>query len=71
MYAPAATPRPVLEALHAAVTKALNSEGLKAAYKKQLVIPTPSASIEEARAWLKEEQDRWEKITTEIKIQLD
>jgi tripartite-type tricarboxylate transporter receptor subunit TctC len=71
MYAPAATPRPALEALHAAVTKALNSEGLKAAYKKQLVIPTPSASIEEAQAWLKEEQDRWEKITTEIKIKLD
>lgn len=71
MYAPAATPRPALEALHAAVTKALNSEGLKAAFKKQLVIPTPSASIEEARDWLKKEQDRWEKITTEVKIKLD
>lgn len=70
MYAPAATPRPILEALHKAVTGALNSEGLKEAYKKQLVIPTPSASLEEAADWLKVEMDRWDRITDEIKIDL-
>lgn len=71
MYAPAATPRPILEALHKAVTGALNSEGLKEAYKKQLVIPTPSDSLEDARDWLKVEMDRWDKITNEVKIDLN
>jgi tripartite-type tricarboxylate transporter receptor subunit TctC len=71
MYAPAATPRPVLEALHLAVSKALKSDGLKAAYDKQLIIPTPSASIDEAQQWLKVEMDRWERIANEVKIEIE
>jgi hypothetical protein len=34
------------------------------------VIPTPSASLEEAADWLKVEMDRWDRITDEIKIDL-
>lgn len=71
MYVPAATPRAMQEALHAAVSKALASSGLQEAYKKQIIIPTPSASITEAQAWLKIEMDRWERITNEVKLDLD
>ena len=35
MFAPAATPRPVLEALHRAAVAALNSDGGKAALTEQ------------------------------------
>jgi tripartite-type tricarboxylate transporter receptor subunit TctC len=71
MFTHAATPEPVLEALHAAVTKALDSEELKAAYKKTLIYPTPSASIGEARSWLKAEMERWDRITKEVKIEIE
>jgi tripartite-type tricarboxylate transporter receptor subunit TctC len=71
MFAPSATPQPVLDALQAAVTKALNSDGLKAAYKKQIIYPTPSTSVADARAFLKKETDKWERITKEVKIEME
>jgi tripartite-type tricarboxylate transporter receptor subunit TctC len=71
MFAPAATPQPVLEALHAAVTKTLNSDGLKEAYRKQLIYPTPSASLDDTRQWLKTEMERWARVMEEVKIEID
>lgn len=71
MFAPAATPRPVLEALHAAVTKALDSEPLKQSYAKQVMYPTPSGSIDEARDWLRAETDRWRRVTQEVKLDIE
>jgi len=71
MFAPAATPRPVLEALHAAVSKTLNSDGLKEAYRKQLIYPTPSASLEDTQQWLKTEMERWARVMNEVKIEID
>ena len=71
MFAPAATPRPVLEALHAAVTKALNSDALKESYAKQVMYPTPSASLDEAREWLRKETERWRRITQEVKLDIE
>ena len=70
MFAPGGTPQEVLETLHGAVTKALNSDQLKESYGKQLIRPTPTASLNETRAWLKDEMAKWAKIMDEVKIDL-
>jgi tripartite-type tricarboxylate transporter receptor subunit TctC len=71
MYVPAATPAPVLKALHEAVTKALKSDFVKESYAKHLIYPTPRASVEEATAWLAMETAKWDKTIAEVKIELE
>jgi tripartite-type tricarboxylate transporter receptor subunit TctC len=70
LYAPAATPREVLDTLHKAVVQALNSEPVQAAFKKQMIKPVPNASIEEAQAWNAAEAAHWRKIADEVKVEL-
>jgi tripartite-type tricarboxylate transporter receptor subunit TctC len=71
LYAPAATPRPVLETLHKGVVAALNSEPVKTAFAKQMIKPIPDASLEAAAEWNKKESAYWQKITSEVKVDLN
>ena len=68
LFAPAATPKPVLVALHAAVAKALQSPVLVEKFQKQNFIVAPHKSVDEAQAWLAGEIKNWESITHEVKI---
>ena len=70
LYAPAATPRDVLDTLHKAALQALNSEAVQATFKKQMIKPVPDASIDAAQAWNKDETAHWKKVTDEIKVEL-
>jgi tripartite-type tricarboxylate transporter receptor subunit TctC len=70
LYAPAATPRDVLETLHKAAVQSLKSEPVMTAFKKQMIKAVPSASIDEAKAWDKAETAYWKKLTDEIKVEL-
>jgi tripartite-type tricarboxylate transporter receptor subunit TctC len=70
LYAPAATPRDVLDPLHKAVVQALNSEPVQSAFKKQMLKPVPNSSIDDARAWNAAEFAYWKKITDEVKVEL-
>jgi tripartite-type tricarboxylate transporter receptor subunit TctC len=70
LLAPAATPKPVLEALNAAVRKSLESDALKEAYGKQLVTATPSGNLDETREWLKGQFAEWRRIIEEVKIEI-
>ena len=70
MFAPAGTPKPVLDALHAALIKALASPELQEKFKRQSMIPAPHKSVAEAQKWLVGEMKRWETITTEVKIEV-
>ncbi len=70
LYAPAATPRDVLETLHKAAVQSLNSEPVTTAFKKQMIKAVPRASIDEAKAWDKAETAYWKKLTDEIKVEL-
>jgi tripartite-type tricarboxylate transporter receptor subunit TctC len=70
MFAPAATPRPVLETLHKAVTEGLASPLVQDAYKKQAIRGGASASLDDAKTWLAGEIANWKKITSEVKIDL-
>ena len=71
MFAPAATPRPVLEALHQAAVAALTSDAAKAALTKQGFIIAPSKSLDDARTWLADEIDAWKTITSAVKIETE
>jgi tripartite-type tricarboxylate transporter receptor subunit TctC len=71
MFAPAATPRPVLEALHRAALAALVSDAAKAALVKQGFIIAPSKSLDDARTWLTNEINSWKTITSAVKIETE
>jgi tripartite-type tricarboxylate transporter receptor subunit TctC len=70
LYAPAATPRDVLEIVRKAAAQALNSEQVATTFKQQMIRALPSASIEEAQAWNKAEVAYWKKVTDEVKVEL-
>ena len=71
MFAPAATPRPVLETLHRAAVAALTSDAAKAALTKQGFIIAPSKSLDDARTWLANEIKSWQTITKAVKIETE
>jgi tripartite-type tricarboxylate transporter receptor subunit TctC len=68
MFAPAATPKPVLETLHKATVEALQTPAAKEALTKQNFNIVPSKSVDEAKAWLASEIATWKKITDAVKI---
>jgi tripartite-type tricarboxylate transporter receptor subunit TctC len=70
LFAPAGTPKPVLEALLAAVTKALQSPDLIEKLTKQNFIIAPHKSLADSKTWLAAEMQHWETITNEVKIDL-
>jgi tripartite-type tricarboxylate transporter receptor subunit TctC len=71
MFAPAATPRPVLEALHRSAVAALTSDAAKAALTKQGFIISPSKSLDDARTWLANQIKSWQTITKAVKIETE
>jgi tripartite-type tricarboxylate transporter receptor subunit TctC len=70
LFAPAGTPQPVQEILQKAVVQALKSPQVLEAYAKQNVRAQPTASLDEAKTWLRGEIASWQNITKEIKIDL-
>jgi tripartite-type tricarboxylate transporter receptor subunit TctC len=68
MFAPAGTPKPVLETLHKAAVEALQAPAAKEALTKQNFNIVPSKSVDEAKAWLAGEIATWQKITAVVKI---
>jgi tripartite-type tricarboxylate transporter receptor subunit TctC len=69
LFAPAATPKPILEALHKIVLKALQSPEVQDKFKKQKMNIAPSKSVAAAQAWLGGEMKHWKTITTSVKIE--
>jgi tripartite-type tricarboxylate transporter receptor subunit TctC len=70
LYAPAATPRDVLEIVRNAAVQALATEQVTTAFRQQMIRPFPSASFEDAQAWNKAELAYWKKVTDEVKVEL-
>jgi tripartite-type tricarboxylate transporter receptor subunit TctC len=71
MYARADTPQPILDALFDGITKALNDPGLVANYKRQIIIPTPSKSVADAKAFQANEMKHWKDMIDKVKIELE
>src|SRR5215471_14934867 len=70
LYAPAATPRDVLEIVRRAAVQALGSEQVTTAFRQQMIKAVPSASLEDAQAWNKAELAYWKKVTDDVKVEL-
>ena len=65
---PAGVPAPVLEALFQATVGALASEPVQAAFRRQSIQATPSASPDDARSWMQAELARWRRVIDETQI---
>jgi tripartite-type tricarboxylate transporter receptor subunit TctC len=68
LFAPAATPKPVLDALYAIVAKAIASPDVQEKFKKQNYNIVPSKSVADAQNWLAAEMKHWETVTSAVKI---
>lgn len=68
LFAPAATPKPVLEALFKAVNKALQSPEAIEKLQKQNFNVVPNKSLADAKNWLDGEMKHWQTITSTVKI---
>jgi tripartite-type tricarboxylate transporter receptor subunit TctC len=69
LFAPAKTPRDVLETLHRQAVQALNSDAVQTTFKKQMIKAIPDTSIADAQAWNQAEAAHWKKITEDVKIE--
>jgi len=71
LFAPAATPKPVLDKLHASVVKVLNTPEMKELLAKQMmtvaVSPSPQDFTEEVRA----ETRAWAEVVRDNKVKID
>jgi tripartite-type tricarboxylate transporter receptor subunit TctC len=70
LFAPAATPKPVLDALYTIVVKALASPEVQEKFKKQNFNVVPSKSVADAQNWLAAEMKHWETVTGSVKIDI-
>jgi tripartite-type tricarboxylate transporter receptor subunit TctC len=70
LFAPAGTPKDVLETLRKAMTEAMASPAVIATFGKQNFNRVPTASLDDAKTWLAGEMARWKKITDEVPIEL-
>jgi tripartite-type tricarboxylate transporter receptor subunit TctC len=69
MFAPAGTPKEVLETLHKAAVAAMQTPAAKEAFAKQNFNIVPNKSIDDAKAWLAGEINAWKKITSQVKVE--
>jgi tripartite-type tricarboxylate transporter receptor subunit TctC len=70
MFAPAGTPKDVLETIYKATAEALKAQPVVETFTKQHFNVVPNASPDDAKKWAAEEQSNWTKITQEVKIDL-
>lgn len=69
MFAPAGTPKEVLERLAKASLEAMQAPASQEVFKKQNFNIAPNASLDDAKAWLAGEMAAWKKISDEVKIE--
>ena len=70
LFAPAGTPRDVLETVFQAAVQALQAPSVIEAFKKQNFNIVPNKSLDDAKAWLAAEMTQWKDITTQVKVEV-
>jgi len=70
MFAPAGTPKPILETVHKAVLQAMQAPAVVEAFNKQNFRIVPNASVDEAKTWLADEMKNWKTITDTVQIEV-
>jgi tripartite-type tricarboxylate transporter receptor subunit TctC len=71
LFAPAGTPKDVLEKIYKATVAAMKTPEVADAFRKQTFNIVPNASLADAKTWLAGEMDTWRKITSEVKIETE
>jgi tripartite-type tricarboxylate transporter receptor subunit TctC len=71
LFAPAGVPKPVLQTIFAATVAAMKEPAVIEAFKKQSFNTVPNKSLDDAKSWLAGEIARWQKITSEVKIETE
>jgi tripartite-type tricarboxylate transporter receptor subunit TctC len=71
LFAPAGTPKPILQTIFDATVASLQTPEASAAYKKQTFNIVPNNSLADAKVWLAQQIETWRKITSEVKIETE
>jgi tripartite-type tricarboxylate transporter receptor subunit TctC len=71
LFAPAGVPKPVLQTIFDATVAAMKEPAAIDAFKKQSFVIVPNTSLDDAKTWLAGEIARWQKITSEVKIETE
>jgi tripartite-type tricarboxylate transporter receptor subunit TctC len=71
LFAPAGVPKPVLQTIFDATVAAMKEPAVVEAFKKQSFNTVPNKSLDDAKTWLTGEIARWQKITSEVKIETE
>lgn len=71
LFAPSATPKPVLQKLNAAMAEALGKPDVKDAIAKAATLLAPAMTPEEAQAWVVAETQKWAKVITESGVKAE
>ncbi|HEV2007343.1 MAG TPA: tripartite tricarboxylate transporter substrate binding protein [Burkholderiales bacterium] len=71
IFAPARTPRPIIDKLHAATVAVMKQPEMQEFLAKRLIPPALSDSPAEFNAYVRSEAARWDRIITENKVKLD
>ena len=69
LFAPAGTPKEVLEKLANAAVVAMETPAAQEIFKKQNFNVVPNKSLDDAKAWLAGEMATWKQIADEVKIE--
>jgi tripartite-type tricarboxylate transporter receptor subunit TctC len=67
----AKAPDEAIKAIHAATLKAVNSEQVQAAFRKQGISARPTASTEETRKWVATEYAHWRQMMKDVPIEIE
>ena len=71
VYAPAGTPRPIVDRMHAEITKAVRSPDITQKFVEQFNMEILTTSPEDFAAYQKSEQERWFKVIKDNDIKGD
>jgi len=71
VYAPAGTPRPLVDRMHAAITKAVRAPDVTQKFTEQFNMEILTSSPEDFAAYQKSEQERWFKVIKDNDIKGD
>jgi tripartite-type tricarboxylate transporter receptor subunit TctC len=69
MFAPAGTPKEILEILQKAAVQAMQTPGARKTFAEQNFNIVPN-TVDEAKPWLADEIAKWSRITQEVKIEV-
>lgn len=71
MFAPAGTPREILDVLHKAVAEAVKAPSVLEAFNRSSIFAAPPLTREQTVQWMVAERAKWKAIIAELKIEIE